>query len=411
MQTDIRDSLSERPKVADKAYFKNKVLRTEEGDVVMTDAMAGHLEFYLIQNGYVDVDRRISEKYHQAKESDTLAELPSQLADYQEQVLNLVDSVFSESQMLSIENDLTSKVNPLNANFEKKEFKELWSRINKKAAYTVDFDSTELVDKAIKHLDRELRVTQLQYVVQRGQQADSTTVEDLQSGDGFTLQETATLSERVSVHSDVKYDLIGKVATGSLLTRKTVAAILTGINNATFSQFKVNPEDFISQAIRFINEQKATVIVEHLAYNELNGEYGVDIFTQDKAKHDFSTAGDPLKRHVYDYVFTDSTVEREFVAELDTSDEVVVYAKLPKGFSIPTPVGDYNPDWAISFKEGAVKHIYFVAETKGSLSSMQLREIERSKIECARKFFAKITSDQVKYDVVDSYGKLMQAVK
>ncbi|MBX3265483.1 MAG: DEAD/DEAH box helicase family protein [Acidobacteria bacterium] len=411
LQKDIRESLSERPKVADKAYFRNKVLRTAEGDVVMTDAMAGHLEFYLIQNGYVDVERKITEKYHQAKESDSLAELPPQLADYKEQVLHLVDSVFSESQMPSIENDLTSKVNPLNANFEKREFKELWSRINKKAAYTVDFDSAELIDKAIKYLDRELRVTQLQYVVQRGHQADSTTVEDLHSGDGFTLQETATLSEKVSVHSDVKYDLIGKVASGTQLTRKTVAAILTGINNATFSQFKVNPEDFISRAVSLINEQKATVIVEHLAYDSSNEEHGVEIFTQDKAKHDFIKAGEPLKRHIYDYVFTDSKVERDFVTELDTSEEVVVYAKLPKGFAIPTPVGDYNPDWAISFKEGTVKHIYFIAETKGSLSSMQLREIERSKIECARKFFAKITSDQVKYDVVDSYQKLMQVVK
>ncbi|KXJ98597.1 MAG: hypothetical protein UZ17_ACD001002666 [Acidobacteria bacterium OLB17] len=411
LQRDIRESLSERPKVADKAYFKNKILRTAAGDVVMTDAMAGHLEFYLIQNGYVDVDRKITEEYHHARESDTLAELPSQLAEYKEQVIKLVDSVFSESQMPSIENDLTLKVNPLNANFEKKEFKELWSRINRKAAYTVDFDSAELVDKAVKCLDRELRVMQLQYVVQRGQQGNSTTIEDLRSGDGFELQETAILSEKVSVHSDVKYDLIGKVTTGTQLTRKTVAAILTGINNATFSQFRVNPEDFISGAIKLINEQKATVIVEHLAYNPLNDEHGVEIFTQDKAKHDLSRAGDPLKRHVYDYVFTDSTVEREFVKELDTSEEVVVYAKLPKGFSIPTPVGNYNPDWAISFKEGAVKHIYFVAETKGSLSSMQLREIERSKIECARKFFAKITSDQVKYDVIDNYSQLMQVVK
>src|SRR5690606_34169669 len=206
----------------------------------------------------------------------------------------------------------------------------------------------------IKYLDRELRVTQLQYVVQRGQQSDSTTIEELNVGAGFTLNETATLSEKVSVHSDVKYDLIGKVAAGTQLTRKTVAAILTGINKATFGQFKVNPEDFISQAIGLINEQKATVIVEHLEYESVNDEHGVDISTQDKTKYDFSKAGDPLKRHVYDYVFTDSTIERGFVTQLDTSEEVVVYAKLPKGFTIPTPVGDYNPDWAISFKEGLV---------------------------------------------------------
>ena len=160
-----------------------------------------------------------------------------------------------------------------------------------------------------------------------------------------------------------------------------------------------------------INEQKATVIVEHLAYDTIAETHSLDIFTQDKRKVDFSKTGDQLNRHIYDYVFTDSDNERTFVKELDTSKEVVVYAKLPKGFSIPTPVGDYNPDWAISFKEGAVKHIYFIAETKGSMSSMDLRKIEECKIDCARKFFAKITSEQVKYDVVDSYGKLMELVK
>ena len=100
--------------------------------------------------------------------------------------------------------------------------------------------------------------------------------------------------------------------------------------------------------------------------------------------------------------------------ELDTAQDVVVYAKLPRGFLIPTPVGDYNPDWAIAFREGSVKHIYFVAETKGSMSSLSLREIERAKIQCARKFFEKMSqsfaSDQVKYDVVDSFERLMEVV-
>lgn len=112
---------------------------------------------------------------------------------------------------------------------------------------------------------------------------------------------------------------------------------------------------------------------------------------------------------------TDSKVERDFVKELDTASEVVVYAKLPRGFLIPTPVGDYNPDWAISFREGTIKHIYFVAETKGSMSSMELREIEQTKIECARKFFdemnRRFAPENVKYEVVDSFDKLMDVVK
>ncbi|EGF47240.1 type III restriction enzyme, res subunit, partial [Lacticaseibacillus rhamnosus MTCC 5462] len=113
--------------------------------------------------------------------------------------------------------------------------------------------------------------------------------------------------------------------------------------------------------------------------------------------------------HIYDYAIVDSDIERRFVQELDTSSEVVVYAKLPRGFLIPTPVGDYNPDWAISFREGSVRHIYFLAETKGSMSSLKLREIEKTKIECARRFFdeisQRVTQDRVRYDVVTDYAQ------
>ena len=190
--------------------------------------------------------------------------------------------------------------------------------------------------------------------------------------------------------------------------------MLTGLEKVVFAQFKTNPESFISEAVRLINEQKATAVIEHLSYDTVAEVHDMDIFTDGQSKQDFSNAGNPLKRHIYDYVITDSKTERTFVEELDTSTEVVVYAKLPKGFFIPTPVGTYNPDWAISFKEGAVKHVYFVAETKGSMSTMELRQIEKTKIKCARKFFdeinLKIDPKKVKYDVVDGYGKLMDIV-
>ena len=212
----------------------------------------------------------------------------------------------------------------------------------------------------------------------------------------------------------MSYDLLGKIAENTQLTRKTIAEILSGIQLAVFKQFRQNPEHFITECSRLINEQKATIIIERLSYDSIDETHDIDIFTAGQIKQDFSKASEKLKNHIYDYVITDSKVEREFVKELDTSTEVVVYAKLPRGFLIPTPVGDYNPDWAITFKEGSVKHIYFVAETKGSISSMELRRIEQTKIECARKFFAEINNriapEHVEYDVVTSYGKLLGIV-
>jgi type III restriction enzyme len=410
LQRDISDSLSARPRIADEEYFTGKVLKTPAGDVEVTPQMAKQIYKYLLKNDYTDDNDKITQVYHDAKAEGKLAELPAELLPYAEQVGQLIDSVFSDAQMPEIGDDRKAKINPLSANFDKKEFKELWNRINHKAAYTVHFETPELIKKCVAALEKELRVSPLQYTIVAGEQKDASTYEEMKQGESFVVKQTTTEVNKYSIHSAVKYDLIGKIGEATQLTRSTIAAILQGINVAVFSQYKINPEDFIAKSARLINEQKATAIIEKLTYDPVGDRYDIDIFTHDKPKEDFSKAFKAV-RHVYDYVFTDSKNEMAFVKELDSSTEVIVYAKLPKGFFIPTPVGDYNPDWAIAFHEGAVKHIYFIAETKGSMSSMDLREIERAKIECARKFFVKITSDQVKYDVVDSFGKLMELVK
>lgn len=413
LQKEIVETLSSRPRQATEAYFTGKIIATGQGPLEVTSAMARQIYRYLLKNDYTDDADQIADAYHEAKAAGELADLPDELKPHAEQVFQLIDSVFSDAQLPKVDDGRKPKTNPLNANFEKNEFQELWARINHKAVYRVEFDSAELIRKCISALDSELRVTPLQYTVQVGMQSDGLTDNQLRSGDGFTV--TSTTTERgASIHSLVKYDLVGKVAENTQLMRDTAATILGRIEPVVFEQFTKNPEHFISEASRIIAEQKAAMVIERLAYDEVEERYDVDIFTAAQTGQDFSRATAKLKNHVYDYAITDSDVEREFVKELDTSSEVVVYAKLPRGFLIPTPVGDYNPDWAISFKAGSVRHIYFVAETKGTMSSMKLREIEKTKIECARKFFAEISQrvaqDRVKYDVITDYAKLMDVV-
>jgi type III restriction enzyme len=413
LQKEIADTLTSRPRKATEAYFTGKTITTDAGPVEITPTMAKQIYRYLVKNDYSDDADQITSTYHQAKEGGTLAALPDELKAHADQIFQIIDSVFSDAQLPKVEDGRKPKTNPLNENFEKKEFQDLWRRINQKAVYRVEFDSEELVRKCVSALDNQLRVTPLQYTVQTGTQGDGLTDEQLKAGDGFTL--TSSTTERGgSVHSLVKYDLLGKVAENTELTRKTAAEILTGIQTSVFGQFKENPEHFIAEASRIIAEQMATMVIERLAYDGLADRYDVDIFTANQTGQDFSKASAKLKRHVYDYVVTDSDIERKFADQLDAASEVVVYAKLPRRFLIPTPVGDYNPDWAISFKEGSIKHIYFVAETKGTMSSMKLREVENTKIACARKFFdeigRRVTEDRVKYDVVTSYEKLMDVV-
>ena len=415
LQREISNSLSARPRKADEAYFTGKIIQTESGPVEINSVMAKQIYKYLLKNDYTDdADDSIAPAYHTAKAEGTLAPLPPELAAQAEQIYKLIDSVFSESQLPQVGDDRRPKANPLNDNFNKKEFKELWNRINHKAIYRVEFDSAELVRNCIRTLDKELRVSPLQYTIHAGSQIEQITDIQLQSGESFKLEETTVESNKVFIHSMVKYDLLGKLAGNTDLTRKSIAEILGGIHPVVFKKFSENPEHFIAEATRLIKEQKATIIIERLSYDEIADRHDIDIFTTGQSKQDFSKASEKLKNHIYDYVVTDSKIEKAFVHELDTSTEVVVYAKLPHGFFIPTPVGDYNPDWAISFKEGAVKHIYFVAETKGSMSSMELRAVEATRIECARKFFEEINErverDRVRYDVVTDFGKLMEIV-
>ncbi|BCX49860.1 restriction endonuclease [Haloferula helveola] len=410
LQDDIRNGLSDRPRKATEKYFTDKILKTEDGEIKVTPAMATKLHRYLVKQDYVDDDDNVTEAYHMAKKEGTLAELPEELRAYAAQLFQLVDSVYSDAALPDIEDGRKAKPNVLNENFKKKEFQDLWEKINRKAAYTVDFDSDELIAKSIKALDKDLRVEELRFQVVRGEQEDTIAHEDLAARDSFKVKERETEYMKGSIRATVSYDLIGEMAERTQLTRRTVAAILKGINVAVFGRFKANPEAFISKAATLIKEQKATMIIEHLAYDPIDERYDSTIFAVEKAKEDFSKAY-KANHHIYDYVFTDSKVEREFVEELDTSAEVVVYAKLPRGFAIPTPVGDYNPDWAVVFDSGKVRHVYFIAETKGSMSKLEIRPIEESKIDCARKFFAKISTDQVKYDKVDSYDELLKLVR
>lgn len=409
LQKDIAASLSARPQKADVAYFKDKILKTPTGDVKVTQDMAEAIEFYLIQNGYVDKKRAIQPKYHESLKAGVLAELPEELKRYTEQVIQLVNTVFSADQMPTVDDELGMTTLAPNKNLEKKEFQDLWNRINHKVVYAVDFQTEELITKAIKAINEQLNVTPLLYTVTGGEQKDQATYDEVHQGESFVLRETSTEAVKTSAESSVKYDLIGKLSDATQLTRKTIARILQGILAAQFAKYRTNPENFIMEAARLINEQKGTVIVEHIAYDTTTGTHEApEIFTQ--RKEDVKK-GLKVNKHVYDYVFTDSGGERTFAGELDASSEVIVYAKLPKTFAIPTPVGNYTPDWAIAFEANRVKHVYFVAETKGSMSTLQLKDIEKSKIACAKKFFAKITNDQVKYEMIDSYGKLMDLVK
>lgn len=415
LQKEIKDDLYERPTKATPEYFQGKRLKIGDDVVTVTSDQAHTIYFYLAKNDYIDEDGHVTDKYRADTENKTLAPLPDKVKDIADGVHALVQGIFDEHAldgMIDDGNATKIQENALNDNFYKKEFQTLWNYINHKWSYTVHFDSEELIQKSIQHIDEKLFVAKLQYTVTTGTQGEDWSADTVKSGNGFVAEKSHTVNLDRGETSQVKYDLIGKIGAGTHLTRGTVTAILKGISPLKFAMYVNNPEEFISKVSRLINEEKATMIVDDITYNKTDGTYDSEIFTAEKNK-DFSRAY-LAKKNVQDYVFADGiaekSIERKFAEDMDLDDKVVVYAKLPRGFQIPTPVGNYAPDWAIAFQKGTVKHIYFVAETKGSMDSMDLRPIEQAKIKCAKKLFNEVSTDDVVYGQVDSYQDLLSVM-
>lgn len=413
LQTGIKEALYDRPSKATPEYFTGKTIMVGEQPFVLSVKEAKDIYRYLIRNDYIDDNDNVTDSYRVDLENNSLVPLPSNLQSIGEGVHTLIQSVFDESvleRMIDNGNETKIPENSLNENFYKKEFQTLWGYINHQYAYTVEFDSEELIKKAIKSINDNLHVTQLKYTVTTGKQTIDLDEHSINRGDSFVEENTKTETLRNSATSQIAYDLVGKIAEGTKLTRRTVVAILSGLENYKFAMFKQNPEEFITKVTRLIKEQKATMIVEHISYDQIEKQYDSSIFTAEKGAVDLKRAF-RAKKHVQDYVVTDGlaekSVERRFAEDMEKAEEVCVYAKLPRGFAIPTPVGNYSPDWAIAFNEGSVKHIFFIAETKGTMESMNLRPIEQAKIVCAKKLFNEISTSKVKYHDVDSYQSLL----
>ena len=424
LQSEILNTIQNRPTQATPDYFKGKIFKLSDGSSVeVTELMAKQINKHLSKHDYIDDNDQLTPKYHEAKDQGTLAELPENLVAYTEQIHKLIDGLFDPKALEGIADDGNKKLtNTINqANLERKEFQALWSRINRKAVYQIHLDSEKLIEQSISAVERTAKernnkfVETLSYKLAEATQNDESTYEQVKAKEMFGKVTSKTEVANISIQSQVTYDLIGNIADDTNLTRKTVARILQGINAAVFAQFKLNPEAFIREMSRIINEQQAKMVIQGLKYNPLDSTYpDNEIFVSNE---NIPLQSYKAERHIWDYVVTDSDNERKFVEDLDGADEVVVYAKLPDRFQIPTPFGSYNPDWAIAFNKDKVRQVYFVAETKGSMDGADYRDKEKRKIDSAKKFFATLNEenqsldDVVHYSVIDSFSSLIKIIQ
>jgi type III restriction enzyme len=363
----------------------------------------------LIAQGYVKKGK-LTDKYFDDKKAGKLSF--GDMEPMHKFIENQLDKVFNPDALKPTNGREKKEAHFLEENFHKKEWQELWKRINTRTYYNVNFETSKLIDSAIKELDEHLKVTEIRIVVESGGMDQIRNREELEAGVAMSAAKVKTIRVTEAIGSEVAYDLVGELVQSTGLTRRTIVAILKGILPATFSQFRMNPEEFIIKSARIINDCKALSVVQHIQYEKSTQTFDTDIFSEATLRGTLGKDAILSTKSLYDLVVVDSEgVEKSFAESLEAENDVVVYSKLPGGFYINTPMGKYNPDWAVAFREGSVKHVYFVAETKGNdIDPSQLRHAEDAKIKCACRHFEAISTGEVIYSVVKTYQDLYNAV-
>lgn len=412
LQNEILESLSDRPTKFTVDVIKNKILKNKDWEkFIFDDTTATNLITEFRIAWYLDKELKVTDKLILDIEKDEF-EVMDELKDYKNELIEMIQWVYLTNNLKLTNNEKEENINEAilkpNSNFSKKEFQELWNKINIKTTYEVDFDTKELIKNSIEHINTKLEVKKIIVNITTGSQKDyidKNSVKEWTSIKRLSKQ----VEKTENILWTIKYDLISELTKWTNLTRKTIIKILTWIHAEKFMQFKYNPESFISKVIWLINEQKATTLIKNVTYSKTTQVYDTDIFTINNFKWSLKENILEVEKHIYDYVKTDSKTERLFAWELE-SWNISVYAKLPSWFKIPTPVWEYNPDWAIVFDSKDVKYIYFIAETKGSMSSLDLKWNESLKINYARKHFEALNNSDIKYDVIHTYDDLINKI-
>ncbi len=410
LQKEMAEVCYSRPMRVDQSLFVGMAYTTNEGESrTVDDDVALEIFESLVCSGYVKKGA-LTQKYHNDKRGGSLD--LGELNYLKGPVVERLDTVFDPDKFKPENGTKKKEATFRKERFDSSAWKELWNRINHRSTYQVNFDSRLLINKAISAIDERLTVARVRIVVEQGSMTDVKDTAQLKEGRAMeiTLKKTVDINDTVS--KDVRYDLIGELVTKTGLTRRTIVEILKGIKYEKFGMFKENPEDFIIKAANLINEQKALSVVEKIQYNKSDMTFDTAIFSESIIRGVIGDDAIESKKSLFDIVVCDSRqTEVNFAKELEHSDDVEVYAKLPGGFYINTPVGRYNPDWAIAFKEESVTNIYFVVETKGSNDVADLRPVEAAKIECAKRHFESLGHKDLKYNFVASYDKLLELLK
>lgn len=300
----------------------------------------------------------------------------------------------------------------LDANFGHPEFVAFWQRISRQAVCTVQADTAALIDAAAAALNRQLTVTALQFAVDTVEQSAALEGSVSCPRGAFVHLGTKLIEAAAGLLPASKRDLIGALAERTQLTRRDVALILSRVNSSCFAQYRSDPEQFTAAAAGLINAQKSAWMVQHLRYLPLGRCHDRSAFAANLTRSTTPYGCVGLQRHISDAVSAASEVERRFILQLDAHAAVQVFAKLPDSFTIPTPLGEYHPDWMVLLRAGNARQRFFVLDTQTALAASRPRHSALAKLDCVRKFFEQLhgshSSMTIQFELVATFEELLE---
>ena len=356
------------------------------------------LRKHLIEKNYIDATGQVQDSLREALKNEPVS-LPEEFAD---QYIDIIELLRKFAGRLEIKNaDERSSVRPRQAILHSPEFKALWDRIKHKTIYSLAFDNEDLIEQCIKALEDAppISKTRLQW-----RKADIAIGQS-----GVEATEVAVDMPSVLEEADIEIpDVLTELQDRTQLTRRSIHRILT--SSGRLDDFKRNPQQFIDLSSQAINRCKRQALVDGIKYRRLGDQYyyAQELFEKEELSGYLKNMLD-VEKSVYEQILYESDVESRFADNLEKATDVKLYAKLPGWFKVPTPLGSYNPDWAVLIGSDTGERLYFVVETKGSLYNSDLRPTETAKIECGKKHFKALTVGEspAQYKVATSVDELL----
>lgn len=346
---------------------------------------------HLKTTGYIDTKGKVQDSLKTALKSGEL-ELPEEFKEHAPQIAAVLKKV---SGNLNIKNrDDKKKVSLNKAVFLSPEFKELWDRIKYKTTFRVSFDVEALASKCAEEIKTNLQVGKARFIYRKAKaEIDRGGVHAEQ------VQETASVYESRSFDLP---DLITYLQNETNLTRRTIVKIING--SGRLESFKNNPQKFIEQVSNIIQHQMRLFVVDGIKYHKIGDDhfYAQELFSDNELFGYLQKNMVESRKSVFDHVVYDSDIELEFATAFERSDDIKLYAKLPDWFKIDTPLGTYNPDWAVLIEVDGKEKLYFVVETKSTLFTDALRPTEKAKIACGKEHF-KALGNEVEFAVTNAF--------